>query len=64
MLYLDFQKDEGNKNVLKTSNPHYCLGEKTWLGDSWKPIYINQSRFYDFSHVGKTENVEQNFEIF
>ena len=36
---------------------HYCLGQETWLDDSWKLIYRNQSRFYNFFHVGKFKNV-------
>ena len=35
----------------------YCLGQETWLDDSWKPIYINQSRFYNLFHVGKLKSV-------
>ena len=35
----------------------YCLGQETWLNDSWKLIYINQSSFYNFFHVGKFKNV-------
>ena len=30
----------------------YCLGQETWLDDSLKLIYINQSRFYNLFHVG------------
>ena len=29
----------------------YCLGQETWLDDSWKLIHINQSRFCNFSIV-------------
>ena len=28
-----------------------CLGQITWLDDSWKLIHTNQSRFYNFFHV-------------
>ena len=35
----------------------YCLGQETWLDDSWKLIYINQSRFCNIIHVGKLKNV-------
>ena len=42
----------------------YCLDQETWLDDSWKLININQSRFYNLSHVGKFKNVQHNFEIF
>ena len=35
----------------------YCLGQETWLDASWKPLYINQSRFYNFFHVGKFKNI-------
>ena len=42
----------------------YCLGQETWLDNSWKLIYINQSRFYNFFHMGKLKNVSDNFEIF
>ena len=29
----------------------------TWLDDSWKLAYINQSRFYNFFHMAKFKNV-------
>ena len=35
----------------------YCLGQEAWLDNSWKLIYLNQSRFYNFFHVGKSKNV-------
>ena len=35
----------------------YCLGQETRLHDSWKLIYINQSRFCNLFHVGKFKNV-------
>ena len=35
----------------------YCLDKETWLDDSWKLIYINQSRFYNFFRVGKFKTV-------
>ena len=35
----------------------YCLGQETWLDDSWKFINVNQSRFYNFFHMGKFKNV-------
>ena len=42
------------KKVTLTS--FYCLRQKAWLDDSWKPISINQSKFYNFFHVGKLKN--------
>ena len=42
----------------------YCLGQETWLHDSWKLIYIKQSKFYNFFHLEKLKDVEHNFEIF
>ena len=39
----------------------YWLRQKTWLGDSWKLTYINQSRFYNFFHVGKLKNIHNFF---
>ena len=44
------------KRKLKLTS-FYCLDQETWLADSWKHIYINQSRFYKFFHVGKFKNV-------
>ena len=41
----------------------YCLGQETWLDDSWKLIFINQSRFYNFSQLGKFRRGATNFEI-
>ena len=35
----------------------YCLGQETLLDDSLKLLYINQLRFYSFSHVGKFKNI-------
>ena len=35
----------------------YCLGQETWLDESWKLICINQSRLCNFSHVEKFKNV-------
>ena len=34
----------------------YCLGQETWLDESWKLIYINHLRFYNFFHVRKFKN--------
>ena len=42
----------------------YWLGQETWLDDSWKLIYINQSRFYNLFYVGKFKNAWHNFKIF
>ena len=39
----------------------YCLSQETWLNNSLKCIYINQSRFYNFFHVGKFKKI--NFEM-
>ena len=33
-----------------------CLGQETWSDDSWI-LYVNQSRFYNFFHMGKFKNV-------
>ena len=41
----------------------YCLGQETWLDGTWKLIYFNQSRFYNFFHMGKLKNVKHNCEI-
>ena len=34
-----------------------CLGQETWLDNSLKLLYINQSRFYNFFRVEKFKNV-------
>ena len=34
-----------------------CLGQETWLYDLSKLIHINQSRLYNFFHVGKFKNI-------
>ena len=31
----------------------YCLSQETWLDDSWKLVYRNQSRFYNFNFTKK-----------
>ena len=41
-----------------------CLGQETCLNDSWKLIFINQSRIYDFFNMEKFKNVKHNFKIF
>ena len=35
----------------------YWLGQATRLDDSWKLIYINQSKFYNFFQAGKFRDV-------
>ena len=34
----------------------YYLSQESWLNDSWKFTYINQSRLYNFFHMGKFKN--------
>ena len=36
----------------------YCVGQEIWLEDTGKLIYTNQSRFYNFFHAGKFENLK------
>ena len=43
------------KRLALTSS--YCVVKETWLDASKKLICINQSRFYNFFHVGKFKNV-------
>ena len=31
----------------------YCFSQETWLAGPWKLIFIEQSRFYNFSHAGE-----------
>ena len=58
------------KRVLKSKKKKlaltflYCTSQATWLDDSWKPIYISQSRFYKFFPVGKFKDVQHNSKIF
>ena len=33
----------------------YYIGQKTWLEDSWKLLYIDQSRFYNFFSRGEIQ---------
>ena len=40
----------------------YCLGQETWLDGSWKLTCINQSRFYNFFHVGNSKTFNPNFQ--
>ena len=34
-----------------------CFSQEIWQSDSWKPVCIDQSRFYNFSQAGELENV-------
>ena len=34
-----------------------CFGQEIWQSDSWKPVCIDQSRFYNFSQAGELKNV-------
>ena len=54
IFFAKFLKSKKKKMALTL---FYCLGQETWLGDSGTLIYINQSRFYNFFHVGKLKNV-------
>ena len=42
----------------------YCLGQETWLDESWKLIYINHLRFYNFFHVRRFKNENINSKYF
>ena len=42
----------------------YYFSQEISLGDSWKLIYIDKSRFYNFSHSWQFKNVLQNFKKF
>ena len=35
----------------------YCPVHEKWLDDSLKLVYINQSKLYNFFHVGKFKNI-------
>ena len=52
-IYLSLIKDLKNKKKKLTLTSFYCLGQETWLDESWRLICTNQSRFYNFFHVEK-----------
>ena len=56
-IYFSFIRVLKNKIKKLPQTLFYCLGQETWLDDSWKVIYINQSRLCNFFHVGKLKNV-------
>ena len=56
-IYFSFTRVLKSKKKMMALTSFYCLGQETLLDDSWKLIYINQSRFYNFFHVGKFKNV-------
>ena len=58
-IFLPIVLKSKTKKLALTS--FYCPGEEKWLDDSWKFIWINQSRFYNLFHVGKFKNVWHNF---
>ena len=39
----------------------YFLGKETWLDDSWKLIYINQSRYYNTWESSKMFNISSKY---
>ena len=50
------------KKLARTS--FCCLDQEVWLDDSWKLIYINQSRFNNFFHVRKFKNFNVTLKYF